>query len=46
LAGDGPGERRRRDRGGAPAAARVPVKLEAGKLNVRSWELEGVLRES
>jgi hypothetical protein len=41
--GDGPGERPRRGRGGAPAAARVSAKLDAGKLNVRAWELEGDL---
>jgi hypothetical protein len=43
--GDGPGERRWRGRGGAPAAAWIPVKLEAGKLNACPWELERVLRE-
>jgi hypothetical protein len=32
LAGDGPS---------ALAAAQVPTKLEAGKLNAWSWELEG-----
>jgi hypothetical protein len=43
LAGDGPGERRRRRHGGAPTAARVPAKLEAVKINVWPWELEGDL---
>jgi hypothetical protein len=37
------GEQRKRGRGGAPTAARVSVKLEAGKINVRPWELEGDL---
>jgi hypothetical protein len=41
--GDGPGKRRRRGRGGAPAAARVPAKLGAEKLNARPWKLEGDL---
>jgi hypothetical protein len=41
--GDDPGKRWRRGRGGAPAAARVPAKLGAGKLNARPWELEGDL---
>jgi hypothetical protein len=43
AAGDGLGERRRRGRGGAPAAARVPAKLEAGEINAQPWELEGDL---
>jgi hypothetical protein len=41
--GGSSGERRRRGRGEAPAAARVPAKLEVGKLNAWPWELEGVL---
>jgi hypothetical protein len=43
LAGGSSGEQRRRGRGGAPAAARVSEKLEAGKINARPWELEGDL---
>jgi hypothetical protein len=39
VAGGGYGERRRRGRGGAPAATRVPMRLEAGKINARPWEL-------
>jgi hypothetical protein len=42
---DGPGKRRRRGRGDAPAAARVPAKLGAEKLNARPWELEGVIEK-
>jgi hypothetical protein len=39
VAGGGSGERRWRGRGGAPAAARVPARLKAGKINARPWEL-------
>jgi hypothetical protein len=40
LAGGGSGEQRRRGRGGAPAAARVPARLEVGRINARRWKLE------
>jgi hypothetical protein len=43
--GDDPGKRWWRGRGGAPATARVPARLGAGKLNAQPWELKGDLRK-
>jgi hypothetical protein len=43
LDGDDPGEWRRRGRGGAPAAAWVPAKLEEEEINAWPWELKGDL---
>jgi hypothetical protein len=43
MTGDGSGERRQQGRGGAPAGARFPARFGVGKINMRPWELEGVL---
>jgi hypothetical protein len=43
VVGESSGERRRRDRGGAPVVTRTPARPEAVKHNARPRELEGGL---
>jgi hypothetical protein len=43
VVGESTGERRRRDRGGAPAVTWTPARLEVVKLNARPGKLEGGL---
>jgi hypothetical protein len=43
VVGESTGERRRRDRGGAPAVTRTPARLEVVKLNARPGKIEGGL---
>jgi hypothetical protein len=46
VTGSGPGERRRRGRGGASTPARIPTKCGGELVHVWVWKLSGVLRRS